>query len=296
MTAFPHGGLFPHALRQWTWEPVTIALLVASALVYACGVRRVWRRAGGGRGISRWQAVAFALGMASLAAALLSPLAWLSEVLFSAHMTQHEVLMLVAAPLLCLGRPLVAALWAAPRRWRERAGRWTRRTEVAATWRALTAPLTVFLVHAAALWVWHVPVWYEAALRSGGVHAVQHLTFVLTAALFWWGMIHGRYGRIGYGVAVLYVFLTAVHSSVLGALLTVAPSVWYPWYEASGAPWRISALEDQQLAGLLMWVPSGAIFIVLGLALFAAWLGESERRTALGTVRAAASSGDAGAR
>ena len=135
-----------------------------------------------------------------------------------------------------------------------------------------------------ALWVWHIPTLYEAALQSTGVHAVQHVSFLLTAALFWWGMMHGRYGRTGYGVAVLYVFLTAVHSSVLGALLTVAPSVWYSAYAATAAEWRIDALADQQLAGLLMWVPAGVIFIVFGLALFAAWLGESERRAALGSV------------
>jgi cytochrome c2 len=97
-------------------------------------------------------------------------------------------------------------------------------------------------------------------------------------------MTHGRYGRAGYGVGVLYVFLTAVHSSVLGALLTVAPGVWYPAYERAAAAWQIDPLQDQQLAGLLMWVPSAIVFIVLGLALFAAWLGESERRAALGQI------------
>ena len=98
-------------------------------------------------------------------------------------------------------------------------------------------------------------------------------------------MVHGRYGRIGYGVAVLYVFLTAVHSSVLGALMTIAPGVWYPAYIAPQRPWHVDALEDQQLAGLLMWVPSGVIFIVFGLGLFAAWLGESERRVGFGACR-----------
>ncbi|HEV3484594.1 MAG TPA: cytochrome c oxidase assembly protein [Vicinamibacterales bacterium] len=279
-----HGGLFTHALGQWTWEPVTVVLLVASSLVYARGVTVLWARAGRGQGITRWEAGAFALGLFTLALALLSPLAWLSDVLFSAHMTQHEILMLVSAPLFCFGRPVVAALWAMPRQWRERSGQVTRRRDVSAVWRTLTSPLSAFLIHAVVLWVWHIPVLFEAALRDTGIHALQHLSFLLTAALFWWGMIHGRYGRIGYGVAVLYVFLTAVHSSVLGALLTIAPTVWYPWYSASALTWQVSALNDQQLAGLLMWVPSGVIFIVLGLALFAAWLGESERRAALGTV------------
>ena len=291
MTVFAHGGLFTHALAHWTWEPVTLALLVLSAVLYGCGVRTLWARAGRGGGITMWQAGAFSVGVAVLAIALLSPLAWLSEVLFSAHMTQHELLMLVAAPLLCFGRPLIAALWAIPPAWRDNIGSLARRRGVVTIWRGVTSPLSVFLLHAVALWVWHIPVLYEAALRSTGIHALQHLSFVLTAALFWWGMMHGRYGRLGYGVAVLYVFLTAVHSSVLGALLTVAPALWYPTYRTAGAPWQIDALQDQQLAGLLMWVPAGVIFIVLGLALFAAWLGEAERRAALGTVEQAAAGG-----
>jgi cytochrome c2 len=99
--------------------------------------------------------------------------------------------------------------------------------------------------------------------------------------------VHGRYGRTGYGLGVLYVFLTAVHSSALGALLTVAPSVWYADYARQAPAWQVDALADQQLAGLLMWVPAGAIFIVFGLALFAAWLGEAERRVRFGATDAA---------
>jgi putative membrane protein len=199
-------------------------------------------------------------------------------------MTQHETLMLVSAPLLVFGRPLLAVLWAFSHDGRERIGGWTRRDGVSSAWRTLTAPASVFFAHALALWVWHVPALYEAALLDESIHALQHLSLLITAALFWWGMVHGRYGRIGYGAAVLYVFLTAVHSSVLGALLTVAPHVWYPSYSSAGVQWNVDALVDQQLAGLLMWVPSGVIFIVFGLAVLAAWLGESERRARLGSV------------
>ena len=117
---------------------------------------------------------------------------------------------------------------------------------------------------------------------------VQHVMFTGTACLFWWGLVHGRYGRIGYGAAVLYVFLTAVHSSILGALLTIAPEPWYPKYGAAAAAWQIDVLDDQRLAGLLMWVPSGVVFILFGLGLFAAWLGESEKRAALSSYLPAA--------
>jgi putative membrane protein len=277
-------GLAAEAVRRWTWEPVTVGLLVASAALYAAGTRAVWRRAGVGRGVRRWQALSFAGGLLSLAVALLSPVVWLSTVLFSVHMTQHEILMLVAAPLLVFGQPLFAMLWALPRSGREAWGRWSQTPIVARSWGAITGPFTVFVLHALALWIWHTPRLYEAALHSEGIHAVEHLCFVLTAALFWWAMVHGRYGRIGYGVAVLYIFLTAIHSSVLGALMTISPGVLYADYVSTGAPWQVNALEDQQLAGLLMWVPSGLVFIVFGLALFAAWLGQSDKRVGLGSV------------
>ncbi len=280
-------GLAHEAAHRWTWEPWTIVLLLASAALYAAGTRAIWRKAGAGRGVRRWQAAAFAAGLLSIAVALLSPVAWLSEILFSVHMTQHEILMLISAPLLIFGQPLIAMVWGLPASARDGWSRWAQRRSVAIAWRALTAPLAVFLLHAAAVWIWHAPALYEAALRSVRIHAIEHLSFVLTAALFWWGMVHGRYGRMAYGAGVLYVFLTAIHTSVLGALMTISPRVLYPSYANAAAPWHLDALEDQQLAGLLMWVPSGVVFIVFGLALFAAWLGESGRRAALGTIAAA---------
>lgn len=262
----------------WTWDPLVLLGLALSAWLYVRGLRRLWARAGVGQGIRKWEAGAFAAGWLSVVVALISPLDPLSDVLFSAHMAQHEVLMLVSAPLLVLGRTLLAFFWAFEDR--ERIGRRLQSPRVLSAWHGLTGPLVVWVLHAVALWVWHVPGLYEAALRNEAVHAVQHLSFFATASLFWWALVHGRFGRIGYGMAVFYVFTTAVHSSILGALLTVARRLWYPIYEARALRWNLDPLQDQQLAGLLMWVPAGAIFLVLGLALFAAWLGEAERRVA----------------
>jgi putative membrane protein len=281
-------GLIPHITddlwRRWTFEPITVVLLLVSAAVYGAGVAALWRRAGTDRGLRVWQVVSFFAGLITLAAALLSPMAWLSAVLFSVHMAQHEILMLVAAPLMVFGRPLQAMTWAFSPGSRATIIRWATRPPVAAAWHRLTGPTAAFLLHGAAIWVLHAPPLYEAALRSEAVHALQHLAFVLTAGLFWWGMVNGRYGRAGYGIGVLYVFLTAVHTSVLGALLTIAPWLWYPSYAAAATQWHLDAAADQQLAGLLMWVPSGAAFIVFGLGLMAAWLGESDRRARLGSV------------
>jgi len=280
-------GLAATAAREWDFDPLVVVPLAVTGVLYAAGLARLWRKAGTGKGISRWAAASFAGGWLTLALALVSPVAWLSQILFSVHMTQHTLLMLVAAPLLTFGHPLLAWMWALGSDRRERAAHAFRGPKLVGAWHAVTAPLTVFLVQAVALWVWHIPSWYEAALHNDAVHAIEHLCFVLAGSLFWWAMVHGRYGRRGYGLAVLYVFLTGIHSSALGALLTVAPTPWYPEYVRQGAAWQVDALADQQLAGLLMWVPAGVIFIVFGLALIAAWLGEAERRVRFGITDAA---------
>lgn len=274
--------LWLDSARQWDWSLLVTVPLAITLALYAIGLTRVWRRAGSGRGISTWSAISFAAGWLTLAVALVSPVAWISEFLFSVHMTQHTLLMLVAAPLLTFGHPILAWMWALDDRSREAVARAFRGPRALHAWHALTAPLAVFLIQAAALWLWHIPSWYQAALRHDAIHAVEHLCFVLAGSLFWWAMVHGRYGRSGYGLGVLYVFLTAIHSGGLGALLTMSPSVWYSDYAAQAARWNVDALADQQLAGLLMWIPAGVIFIVFGLALIAAWLGEAERRVKFG--------------
>jgi putative membrane protein len=276
-------GIAAASVAHWDVQPLVVLPLAVSGVLYAIGVLRLWRRAGIGRGLSRWSVASFAAGWLTLAVALVSPVAWISEILFSVHMTQHTLLMLVAAPLLTFGQPALAWLWAFDDGTRERLALPFRRSGFLASWHALTSPLCVFLLQAAALWLWHIPSWYEAALRNDAIHALEHVCLVLAGSLFWWAMVRGRYGRMGYGLAVVYVFLTAIHSGTLGALLTIAPEPWYQTYAQQAGAWGVDALDDQQLAGLLMWIPAGVIFIVLGLALLAAWLGESERRVKLGT-------------
>jgi putative membrane protein len=144
----------------------------------------------------------------------------------------------------------------------------------------LTAPFNAWLLHGAALWIWHLPAAYQAAVASETVHALQHASFLGTALLFWYALVHGREGRMGYGASVFYLFATAMHSGGLGALLTLGRRAWYPVYGAATAAWGLTPLEDQQLAGLIMWIPAGASYLVAGLLLLAAWMRESERKTA----------------
>ena len=266
--------------RAWSWEPGVLVPLVLWAWLYGRGVCRLWGRAGLGRGIRTWQVFAFVGGWVTLGVALVSPLDRLAAVLFSAHMVQHTLLMMLAAPLLALSRPLVPCLWGLPlawRRWFSR--RWGQWSGARRAWRLLTAPGVAWALQAVALWGWHVPSLYQATLTSQTVHALQHLSLLGSALLFWWALIYGTYGRMGYGMAVIAVFTTAVHSSMLGLLLTLAAMPWYPAYTATTATWGLLPLQDQQLAGLIMWIPAGFVYALAGLAFLASWLQEVERRT-----------------
>lgn len=275
-------------LHAWSWEPGVVVPLALSAALYAGGLIRILRRNREAPAIPTWQACSFWAGWLALLLALDSPIHRLGEELFSVHMSQHELLMVVAAPLLSLGKPLIVFLFALPERARIVVGHWTKNTAVRFTWRWLTGALTVWIIHAVAIWVWHIPALYQATLDNEPIHALQHLIFLCTALLFWYTLIHGRYGRMGYGIAFVYVFTTALHTSVLGALMTFAQQVWYPIYNGRTAPWHLTALQDQQLGGLIMWIPSGIVFIVVGLAMFAAWIGESEKRGRLSSLASAA--------
>jgi cytochrome c oxidase assembly factor CtaG len=257
-------------------------MLVSSLLVvfgvYAAGVLRVWRSAGYGRGVRLIEVLAFVSGWLALATALSPPLDEWSEQWLAAHMVQHELLMIVAAPLIAVGAPIVGLLRAMPSQLRSRVVAAVHRRFVTAVWSMLTSPPSAFCLYGVALWIWHLPALYDYALEHEAVHVAQHLCFFGTATLFWWGIAHGRHGRLGYGAAVVYVFATAVHGGLLGALLTISPRVWYAPYVAHHPP-GLTPLQDQQLAGLLMWVPASLTFVAAGLFLFAAWLRHSDRLT-----------------
>ena len=266
------------ALTWWTTDPLVIGTLSLSSSVYTVGLSRLWHTAGVGAGIRRREALAYYVGQLSLIVALISPVDRLSDLLFSAHMAQHELLLIVAPPLIVLSKPMIALAWALGPRYRARTLRMVVSPTLRRVLRTVSGPLFILLLHGAVLWVWHIPSLFEAALRNEVIHALQHSSFFLTAIIFWWAVLRGRYGRAGYGLACAFVFATAMHTSILGALVTVAARLWYPLYAVRGQPWQINLLEDQQLAGLIMWVPAGVLLGLVALALFAAWLGEATRR------------------
>jgi putative membrane protein len=285
---FAHAGtpLEPHDLwAAWTFEPVTVAALALSAGLYGVGLRRLWCAAGVDRGIRRREAWAFAVGWLVLTLSLVSPLHALGSVLFSAHMTQHELLMTVAAPLLVLGRPLVPFLWALSPAWRRRTGRWSEAAPVSVTWRALTHPLVAFVVHGGAVWAWHAPALYDASVMSEAIHAAQHVSFFATALLFWWVALRGRAARGGIPASIAMLFGTTLHTGALGALLALSSTLAYSVYGATTGPWGLTPMNDQQLGGLIMWVPGGIAYVVAALVLVARLLRESETRAVPREVR-----------
>ncbi len=264
-----------------SWEPgIVIPLFLGLALYGAGAARRgSWARL-------RWRHASFAAGWLTLFFALASPIHEVGEQLFSAHMLQHEIMILISAPLIAAAHPGVTCLWAFAPRHRGRVGGWIHRVESAPVVRFVEAPLNAWILEAAALWLWHIPALYQATLTSDGVHAAQHLSFFLTAVLFWSALFGMGRSSAHYGAAILYVFATAVHCSALGALLTFSSVLWYPAYAHTTARWGFTPLQDQQLGGVIMWVPSGFVFIVIALALLAKWIAESDRRLKLGMLAA----------
>jgi cytochrome c oxidase assembly factor CtaG len=205
-------------------------------------------------------------------------------------MVQHLLLMVVAAPLLVLGEPLTATLWALPADRRRAVGRWWRQAGTARAarraWGGLRQPLVVWLLAVAALWAWHAPRLYERALRHPGVHVLEHALFFLSSLLFWWVLADRRARRrLGFGPAVLYLFAAGLQSTALGALITLARRPWYPSHYDTTRAWGLTPLEDQQLAGLIMWVPAGLVYLVALIALCAPALGRRQPGGAAGDGR-----------
>ncbi|MCK1495162.1 cytochrome c oxidase assembly protein [Bradyrhizobium sp. 180] len=260
----------------WSFDPWLMAPLYATGIGFYVGTQRLWRNAGGGRGVSFRQVAAFWTGWLVLALAVTSPLHWLGERLFTAHMVEHGLLMLVAAPLMAFARINGPLLWSLPASFRPSVGRILNLPILVWPWTFVSHPISATIFQGAALWIWHAPPLYAWALESAGIHRLQHVSFFVTALLFWWVLLHGRgrgrSTRTRDGIAVGCLFITILHSGVLGALLTVSPRLLIPAQGALAGEFGLSPLEDQQLAGILMWVPMGIVYTAAALFFAHRWL------------------------
>jgi len=241
-------------------------ILLAAATAYLRGWRRL-RVAG--YAPAAWRPVSYVLGLAFVAGALLSPLDELAAERFSAHMAQHLLLTMMAAPLLLLGNPRPLVLWGLPPGARRRLAAPLRRTaRVRGALSAMTFWPAAGLLHVAAIWVWHVPWLYDAAAEHELLHAVEHVIFFGTALLFWWPIIRPAprlAPRLHPGLQIVYLIAATAQSTALGMLLAVPERAFYPHYARVAATLGINAVDDQMVGGGLMW--SGAHMYLLPILL-----------------------------
>lgn len=272
------------AFTDWHWRPDVVTVVTSLGTVYVIGWRRLRRR--NLHSTKKWQLLLHLASMTTICLALLSPIDTLGSFLFIFHMTQHELLMMVAAPLLLLADPLPAFLWGLPQRLRYRLGRLlvrnalVRRALKVMTWMGLTLPL--YMVN---LWGWHYPPAFEAALRNDLIHDLQHLSFFLTGLLFWWPIINPAprvHGHILYGFRIFYVIAAALPTMlpVMG-LVFLRERILYPYYTAVPRLWGLTVLQDQSNGWTIMALAEGTAYLIAILLLVARMAEHEERMVRL---------------
>jgi putative membrane protein len=264
--AFAHGG--HDRSLGWTLSPELLIPLGLALAIYLTGWLRLSKRA------SRRPAGAalFLSGWLVLAIALISPLHEAGERSFTMHMIEHELIMLVSTLLLASSRAGGILAWGLPRPLRTAlGGSW--KSPLQALWKRLTEPVTATAVQAIVMWGWHAPPLFDRALDSFGWHVAQHASFFLSSLLFWWAMVHPRDRQSGYGVSAACLFATSLIGGALGALMSLSSSPWYADYAAMGMTGvGLDPVDDQRLAGLIMWIPGGLVHGAAALALAYKWL------------------------
>ena len=267
--ALAHGG-HEHGIG-WTLDPLLLVPLGLALLIYVGGWSRLSKRAS-----TPVRPLMFLSGWAVLTLSLISPLHEAGGRSFTMHMIEHELIMLVATLLLAASGAGGVLAWGLPRPLRlSLAGGWT--SPLQRLWRMLTEPVTATVVQGAVMWLWHAPPLFDRALESSGWHIAQHASFFVSALLFWWAMLHPRGRGSGYGVSAACLFVTSMIGGALGALMSLSNSPWYADYAAMGVSGiGLDPVDDQRLAGLIMWIPGGLVHAVAALVLFYKWLKASE--------------------
>jgi putative membrane protein len=262
--ALLHDGDF-----SWTRFDVHISTLVGCLVLLAAYGHVVvrWRPAGEAP-VATAQVVAFVGGTLLLFLSLNGPLHELSDnYLFSAHMVQHLIITLVVPPLWLLGLP----------RWSLRPI--LRHAAVRASARALTGPLVAFALYNVVFIGWHFPGAYNWALINHDAHILQHIMFIAVAVLMWWPAVSPvpELDRLPTPARILYLFALGIPMSIVSAIITMAEQALYPWYEAAPRVFALSALDDQQLGGVIMWVPGMIVFWIAITIIFFRWSRREER-------------------
>jgi cytochrome c oxidase assembly factor CtaG len=280
--ALAHGATappptFPGVLLAWRFDPLMLVPLALAGGAYLWAVRIV-NRAHPGNPHPRVRTWCFFGGLAAIGLALASPVEAYEGVLFSVHMVQHLLLMLVAAPLLLGGGPITLTLRVAPPTMRRR----LLRVLHSPILKAISFPVVTWILFAAVNWGWHFSTLYNEALENQLLHYVQHASFLVAALLFWWPVIgvDPSPWRMPYPVKLFYLFLALPQNSFLGVALLNTGTVLYPHYVTNVRDWGPSPLDDQHLGGVLMWVAGDLAFLAAMVVVIWAWMRAEERKTA----------------
>ena len=268
----------PEILTQWQWEPWLVACLAAALVPYVLGMVRMGPRRA--QILGRWRAPSFFGGLLLLFLALMSPLDGVADDLFSAHMLQHMLLLLVIPPMLVYGRPVITWLWAFDTGARRAVVRGWKWSKLEAVFAFLMRPLCVWSLLTAALCYWHLPGPYDAAVRHEWLHDLEHLSFLAFSLAFWTIVIepYGRRRALGYGATIVFVVSSGFVMALIGAILTFATTPLYAVHLHTTQAYGLTPVEDQQLAGIIMWIPSNLVHVAALSAVFFAWYRADERR------------------
>ena len=264
-------------LTDWHWRWDVISVLFVFGALYGRGWLRL-RKIGGAAKVS--QLIFYALALAAIGIALLSPLDDLASYLLIAHMVQHELLMMLAPPLILLANPVPVLLWGLGEKARVQAGNFLARYSAMRRVRDFLGWMPfAWSLYVLNLWAWHYPPLYEAALRDPRVHDIEHILFFLTALVFWWPVVRpvSRPAPIQYGVRILYLFLAATQDAVLSGMIALSSKILYPHYETALRLWDLTPREDQIGGGLVMFGVGSLTYFVAILALVNGLLGEGRQ-------------------
>ena len=261
-----------HLLSEWTWEPWLLACIALATVPYVIGMTRMGR-AQRARILDRWRAPAFLSGMLILLLALESPLDAIADDLFSAHMAQHMLLLLVIPALLVYGRPVITWLWAFDLDARRGVVHGWNRSGLQVVFDWLTRPLVVWILLSAALCFWHLPGPYDWAVRHEWLHDLEHLSFLGFSLAFWTIVIepYGQRRRLGFGATIVFVVSSGFVMGLIGAILTFAAAPLYPVHLHTTQAYGLTPLQDQALAGVIMWIPSNLVHLAALCLVFFAW-------------------------
>ena len=253
-------------LTQWNLEPSILigTVLITGLYLYAIGPYR--KRHFPEEPVRTGQTIAFLSGMLIMFLALVSPLDELGDsYLFSAHMVQHLCLTIIGPPLLLLGTPD----WIVKQAFKSRV--------IFQIAKILTYPVVAFVLFNVDFWLWHAPPLYNATLENQTIHILEHLTFIFFGLCYWWPIFSPSKDlpSLPIGGQIFYLFISGMPSVLLGAGLTFSPPLYAP-YIAAPRIWGISAATDQQLGGLIMWVPVSIFYIGIMSVLFIRWMLQQE--------------------